>query len=360
MTKKINKIETSIIIRICTIILSVILTFILSSILITIAGASPAEAFAALFRGAFSNVNRMAEILVKATPFLLAGLAVSVAFKGGFWNIGVEGQIYMGAIAATVVGLKVQSESPFLLIPLVLGASFLAGGLWALIPGILKAKLGINEIILTMMMNYIAISFSIYLCHEPLRDPGGTLPQTGEISQGAWLPVIIDKTRLHGGLILALLCCFLLYLLFKKTVPGYKIRAAGENPKAAFYGGVNVTKTLLITVFISGGLAGFAGMGEICGIHHRLLDGISPGYGYTGIVVALLGRLHPGGILIASLLFAFLEIGAGSMQRAVGIPSSLVSVIEALIVIFILGSEILEKKSEFFMAYFKKTGDKEE
>ena len=355
MTDKTKKTEISIVIRIGTIILSVALTFILTGILIIIAGASPAEAFVALFKGAFSTVGRMAEILVKATPLLLAGLAVAVAFRGGFWNIGVEGQIYMGAIGAALVGLYIKSSSPFILIPLAFLASFIAGGLWALIPGIMKARMGINEIILTMMMNYIAIYFATYLYQNPMRDPNGTLPQTAEISKALWLPVLIKRTRLHGGLIIALLFCLLVYLLFKKTVSGYKIKSVGANKEAAFYGGINVTKTILITAFISGGIAGLAGMGEVCGLYHRLMEGISAGYGYTGIVVALLGRLHAGGVLMASMLFGFLEIGAGSMQRAVGIPSALVSVIEAVIVIFILGSEILERKPEYVMKFFRRS-----
>ncbi len=299
--------------------------------------------FITIFKGTWTGYERIAEIFVKAIPLILAGLGVSVAFRGGFWNIGAEGQIYAGAAAAAVTGILIQWNSPALLF-IVIVISFIAGAFWAFIPGLLKAVLNINEVILTMMMNYIAIYIASFVCHGPFRDTHGYLPQTQEISPGAMLPVIIEKTRLHGGIIIAVLCSIIIYFLFIKTVAGYNIRVAGSSPRAAFYGGINVSGTLLITACISGGLCGLAGMGEICGVHHRLLDGISPGYGYTAIIIALLGRLHPAGVVISAIAFASLEIGAGFMQRTTGIPSSLVSVIESMMVIFILGSEILEKK----------------
>ncbi|MEQ8187053.1 MAG: ABC transporter permease [Candidatus Eremiobacterota bacterium] len=336
-----KKIDITLFIPVFNIFLSIVLTFIFSSILITIAGASPVNVFIAIFKGAFTSYERMAEILVKAIPLILAGLGVSVAFRGGFWNIGAEGQIYTGAAAAAVTGILIQWDSSFLF---VIPISFIAGAFWAFIPGLLKAVLNINEVILTMMMNYIAIYIASYVCHGPFRDSYGYLPQTPEIYSGAVLPVIMDRTRLHSGIIIAILCSVIIYFLFSKTVTGYNIRVAGASARAAFYGGINVSATLLITACISGGLCGLAGMGEVCGVHHRLLDGISPGYGYTAIIIALLGRLHPAGVIISAIAFASLEIGAGFMQRNTGIPSSLVSIIEAMMVIFILGNEILEKK----------------
>lgn len=344
MIKRIFKnIDVTIFIRVFTLFLSICLTFILTSVLIIIADASPVTVFITMFKGTFSSYERIAEIFVKAVPLIIAGLGVSVAFRGGFWNIGAEGQIYMGAAAAAVTGILIQWDSPFLLL-FVITASFIAGAFWAFIPGLLKGALNINEVILTMMMNYIAIYIASYVCHGPFRDPHGYLPQTAEISSGAMLPVIMDRTRLHAGIIIAILCSIIIYFLFSKTVTGYNIRVAGANPRAAFYGGINVFVTLLLTACISGGLCGLAGMGEICGVHHRLLDGISPGYGYTAIIIALLGRLHSAGVVISAIVFASLEIGAGFMQRTTGIPSSLVNVIESMIVIFVLGSEILEKR----------------
>lgn len=322
-----------------------ILTFILSSILIIISGHNPFIIYITIFQGAFVDVRRISEILVKACPLLITALGVSIAFKGGFWNIGTEGQIYMGAIAAAGTGLLMKSSCPLLIIPVFM-ASFTAGGLWALIPGLLKVKLGINEIIITMMMNYIAIYMANYTCHTLLRDPSGYLPQTGEISKGAYLPVIIEKTRLHSGIIIAIIGCIIIYILLKYTTAGYKIKAAGANPEAAYYGGINIYRMILIAAFISGGMAGIAGMGEVCGIYHKLLDGISPGYGYSAIVIALLGKLHPAGIFIASIFFSSLEIGADYMQRTTGIPSSLADVIEAMLVIFILGSEFINVRRE--------------
>jgi simple sugar transport system permease protein len=338
-----KNIDVTIFIRLFTLFLSIFLTFILTSILIIMAGASPVTVFITMFNGSFSSYDRMAEIFVKAIPLIIAGLGVSVSFRGGFWNIGAEGQLYIGAAAAAVTGILIQWNSPFLLLFVITG-SFIAGSFWAFIPGLLKGALGINEVILTMMMNYIAIYIASYVCHGPFRDTHGYLPQTAEISSGAILPVIMERTRLHSGIIIAILCSIIIYFLFNRTVAGYNIRAAGASPRAAFYGGINVFVTLLLTACIGGGLCGLSGMVEICGVHHRLLDGISPGYGYTAIIIALLGRLHPAGVVFSAIVFASLEVGAGFMQRTTGIPSSLVSVIEAMIVIFILGSEILEKK----------------
>ncbi|MEQ8171481.1 MAG: ABC transporter permease [Candidatus Eremiobacterota bacterium] len=344
MSKRIFKqFDITVFIAIFNIFLSICFTFIFSSLLILVAGASPVTVFITIFKGTWTDYERVAEIFVKAIPLILGGLGVSVAFKGGFWNIGAEGQIYAGAAAAAVTGILIQWNSPALLLFIIV-ISFIAGAFWAFIPGLLKSVLNINEVILTMMMNYIAIYIASYVCHGPFRDTHGYLPQTQEISSGAILPVIMDKTRLHAGIIIAVICSLIIYFLFSKTVAGYNIRVSGANPRAAFYGGINVFFTILVTAGISGGLCGLAGMGEICGVHHRLLDGISPGYGYTAIIIALLGRLHPAGVVISAIAFASLEIGAGFMQRTTGIPSSLVTVIESMTVMFILGSEILEKK----------------
>ncbi len=341
--KNLKKFDIALFIKIFNIFLSICFTFIFSSLLILAAGASPVNVFITIFKGTWTAYDRIAEICVKAIPLILAGIGVSVAFRGGFWNIGAEGQLYAGATAAAVTGILIQWNSPALLL-IVIVISFISGAFWAFIPGLLKAVLNINEVILTMMMNYIAIYIASYVCHGPFRDTHGYLPQTQEISQGAMLPVIMERTRLHAGIIIALLCSLIIYFLFSRTVAGYNIRVSGASPRAAFYGGINVSATLLLTACVSGGMCGLAGMGDVCGIHHRLLDGISPGYGYTAIIIALLGRLHPAGVVISAIVFASLEIGAGFMQRTTGIPSSLVSVIESMMVIFILGSEILEKK----------------
>lgn len=325
--------------------LAVLMALAVGGILIVARGVNPLLAYCALLSGAFGSARNFSETMVKATPLLLVGLGVAMAFRCSVWNIGSEGQLQMGAVAATVMGLTLTGMPAVVLIPLIVVAGFLAGAFWGAIPGALKAKWEVNEVITTIMMNYVATFFVSYLLSGPMKDPtAGGVPLTPAIAAAARLPSLMPPTRLHGGIVIALLCAVLVYVLLWKTVLGYQIRAVGGNPRAASYAGISVTRNVVLVMILSGGLAGLAGMGEVVGLHYRLIEGFSPGYGFTGVVVALLGKLHPVGIVLASVLFGALMVGADAMARATGVPIALVSVIEGLVILFVLGSEILTRR----------------
>lgn len=324
--------------------IAILLALLLSAGLILAVGANPVVAFRALLIGAFGNANSLAETLLKATPLLLAGLGMCAAFTCRIWNIGAEGQLYMGALAATIVGVYVPFPSKIVAIPGLMLASFLAGGCWAAIPGWLKGRFGVSEIITTIMMNYIAIFLISYMVHAPLRDTKGYLPQSEPLGAAATLPVLFPKTRLHLGILLGIAGAVLLYFILTKTTLGYQIRVVGHNPLAGKYGGMNVGRVIVASMMLSGGFAGLAGMAEVAGVHHRLLEHISPGYGYTAIVVALLAYLHPLAVIFVSILFAGLIVGADAMQRMAGLPAALAYVVQGLIVLLVLGSEYFVKK----------------
>lgn len=316
-----------------------LIALLISSGLILAIGAQPTVAFHALIAGAFGSKNCWAETLLKAAPILLSALGMCAAFTCRIWNIGAEGQLYIGALAATVVGVYAPLSSAWLMIPALLLASFFGGGLWAAIPGWLKGRYGVSEIITTIMLNYIAIFLVSYAINAPLRDPAGYLPQSAPLSASAALPVLLAKTRLHVGFLFGVVGAFILYLIMTKTTLGYQMRVVGHNPSAAKYGGIYVDRIILAAMILSGGFCGIAGMGEIAGVHHRLLENISPGYGYTAIVVALLSYLHPIAAILISILFAGLMVGADAMQRAAGLPAALAYVVQGLIVLCVLSSE---------------------
>jgi len=315
-------------------------------ILILLIGADPILAYCSLFRGAFGGVQSFCEVLVKATPLIFTGLSITISFKAKYWNIGAEGQLVAGAIAATIVGLYL-GEKPFPL-PLIaeICAGVLAGGLWGLLPGVLRIKFRANEILTTIMMSFIALLLLSYLVHYPLRDPSAWLPVSPMLPESAILHVLVPKTRLHTGFVMALAAVILSYILLWYTALGFEIRAVGAGPEAARAKGISIGRIVLITSFISGSLAGLGGLCEISGIHYRLKEGISMGYGYTGILIALLGRLHPVGVVLVSILFSALVIGSESMQRFAGIPVWLTYVVQGLIVILAIAFESLVSRRE--------------
>jgi simple sugar transport system permease protein len=319
--------------------------------LIAGSGADPLVAYRAIWVGAFGDFYNILETLVKATPLLLAGLGVLAAFRCSVWNIGAEGQLRMGALAATALGIALAGSAlPSLVaIPLVLAAGFAAGGAWGALAGWLKVRWRVDEVIGTIMMNFIAALFVNYMITGPLREPtGGGVPLTREIAKAAELPRLFGSVligaRLHLGFVIALLAAAAVYFFLWHTVPGYQLRAVGANPKAAELGGINVTWNIVLSLLISGGLAGVAGVGEVAGLHHRLIEGFSPNYGATGIVVALLGKLHPAGAVIAAILFGALIIGVDAMTRAVKVPGSIVFVIQGVTVLFVLAGELLARR----------------
>lgn len=317
---------------------------ILSLLLIAMVGSDVSTAISGFIKGIFGSKYALAEVFVKATPLTLAGLGVAVGFKSGYNNIGAEGQLYMGAIAITAVAMLFPGLPAVLMIPLGILAGFITGGVWSLIPGVLKAKFNISEVIVTIMFNYIALSILGILVRTVLQDKTGSFPMSPILPDSAALPVIIKATRLHGGAIIAVICAVLVYILIWKTPVGYEMRAVGLNPRGSKVAGISIYKSIVLSSLISGGLAGIAGVSEIAGLHHKLLEGISPNYGYTAIIVALLGRNHPVGVILAAVGVSALEVGSKAMQRASGVPASISSIIMGAIVILILARNTIFKK----------------
>lgn len=315
--------------------LIVILAFAIGAVLILAIGANPIVAYRALTHAAFGSVNGFAETMMKACPLLIAGLGIAVAYRAKFWNIGAEGQIFAGGITSAIAGIYITGLPTFIHLPLTLLAGIAGGAVWGFIPGVLKAKLKVNEVITTLMLNHIVVLLAAYLVHAPMRDRASGINISPQLMKSAWLPIVISRTRFHSGILLAVAMAFVIYLLITRTVLGYQIRAVGENRRASLFAGIPVERTIILTMVISGALAGLAGAAEICGVHHRLVDEFSPGYGYLAIAVALLANLEPLGVIFSSILFAALLNGADAMQRTASVPITVIYVIEGLVIIFI-------------------------
>ncbi len=325
--------------------LAVPVAFIVGAIMMLALGANPIAGYGALISGAFGDVSGITQTLVKATPLLLVGLGVCIAFRGGVINIGGEGQIVVGALATTAVAVGFPDVPGFILLPLCLLVGTLAGALWGGIPGILKARLGVNEILSTVMMNAIAAQLSNYLLRGPLIDPaeierGTRIAQSALLPRSVWLPKLVPSTLLNSGAIIALVAAVLVYIFLWRTTLGYRIRAVGLNPNASRYAGIRVPFYQALSLVLGGAFAGLAGYIEVLGVQHRMLEGLSGGYGFTGIVAALFGGLHPLGAIPASILFGALLVGGDKMQRAVQVPSALIDTLLGLVVLLVVGSKI--------------------
>jgi ABC-type uncharacterized transport system permease subunit len=321
-----------------------IMALLIAVVLIILVGSDVSKAFAGFLRGIFGSTYSIAEVLVKATPLTLCGLGIAVGFRSGFTNLGAEGQLYMGAIAATSVALWRPQLPAAVMIPLILLAGFLMGGIWSVIPGFLKARLKISEVIVTIMFNYIAINIVGILVRTVLKDPSYPYPMSPELPEAAFLPSILQPTRLHAGVIIPVLCGIVVYLLVWKTSAGYQMRAVGLNPRASKCFGISVYRNIILSSVISGGLAGIAGAIEIAGLHHKLLEGLSPNYGYIAIIVSLLGNNHPAGVIVAALGIAALEVGSLAMQRSAGVPTSISFIIMGSIVVLILARKTIFRR----------------
>jgi len=309
--------------------------FIFSAILLVM-GFNPISSLGAILYGSFGTIFSAGETFVRVTPLLLSALAFLIAFKARFLNIGVEGQLYMGALTAYLVAAQMEGLPAVLSIPLITLASFMGGVAWLAIPLVLKIKLEINEIFPTVVMNFIAMFIISWLCTGPIKDPGALNPQTRVIPQMTWLPLIIPGTRLHVGIIFAFFLAFLMYLILYQTILGYQIRAVGLSSKAAKHGGINLSKSILSVGILSGGLAGLAGMVEVAGTQHLLIEGFSPGFGYQGIAIAALGGFHPIGVVLGSIFFSILLIGGETMQRGDGVPIDMIHILQAVLVLSVL------------------------
>ncbi len=333
--------------------LATLLALLIGAIMLLALDADPVQAYSALIDGAFGSPNALADTAVKATPLLFVGLGICIAFRGGVINIGGEGQLVAGAVAATAIAVYLPQWPGWAIICLSLAVGFLAGAIWGGIPGALKAYLNVNEILSTVMMNMIAVQGMNFLLRGPMMDPaqieaGSFIPQTARFPKATDLPRLVP-TRLHAGAGLAIILAILVYIFLWRTTIGYRIRAVGLNPNASRAAGIEVKQYIMLSLLLSGALAGLGGATQVLGLHHRMFtdgsaQGFTGGAGFNGIVAALFGKLHPLGTIPASILFGALLVGANHMQRAVQVPSDFITALNGLVVVFVVGSEIWSRR----------------
>ncbi len=317
---------------------------ILCSALIIWAGVPVLEAYALLFKGAFGSAFALKETFTRSIPLIFTGLAVAVAFRSKFYNIGAEGQLYAGALASVYFGTGLVSLPGYLMVPFLLLVGALAGGLLLLVPVLLKTRLKVDEVVTTLLLNFVVLLMVSYLIEGPLRDPMAMgWPQTASIVDEGVLPTLMSKGRLHAGLIVAILASVLIWAVMRFTVLGYEIKAVGFNAKGAEFSGVKINRTVILTALISGGLAGLAGVSEVAGLKGYLTLDLSPGFGYTGVAVAMLAQLHPLAVIPAALFLSAVYVGADSMSRAVNIPTYIADVLVGVSVLAILVSVMLTR-----------------
>lgn len=316
--------------------LSISVTLVTGIVLIYLAillgGGNPGAAATALVSGSLSGSYSQAETLIRACPLLLAGLGLAVAFRAGVWNIGAEGQIYMGALAVTALASQLGSLPALFAVPLAFFVAFISGGFWAFIAAFLRTRRGVQEVISTIMLNFLAIQIVSAAVHGPLREPTGQFPYSDTIGTSLILARLVPPTRFHTGVILAMVIALVVWVMLFRTLWGFKVRTVGNSPEAATHSGISIERTIWGAMFVSGGLSGLAGAIELMGVTHILFENFSPGYGYTAIAVALLGGLHPVGIVASGLLFGALQAGASAMQRDAGISEVIVLVVQGIII----------------------------
>jgi len=332
-------------IRMATSLFAVGLTLLVGAVFIVLAGSNPFTAYYWMYQGSLGGVSIMVETLVRSTPILLVSQGLAVAFTAKLWNIGAEGQLYMGGMLASIAAIMLQGLPGYSAIPVILLLAGLAGAFWALIPALLKAYYEINEVFTTLMLNYVALYIVSYLLLGPFRDPVSQFPETQTISKELWLPIMLQGTRLHAGVLLTVFIATpVVYFILKKTVFGMRLAILGANPEAARYSGINIVKEIVLGLVFSGFLAGVAGGVEVLGIQHKMRMEISPGYGYTGIAVALLGYLNPFGILLASLFMGGVMNGSTTMHRMARIPVGMAYLIQSLAILFIMVGYLIQER----------------
>lgn len=328
--------------------LAVPVALVIGAVMLLALKVNPLDAYGALIDGVVGSVFGLTQTLVLATPLLLVALGIVIAFRGGVLNIGAEGQITVGALAASAFALALPGLPAVIMVPACILVGAAAGAVWGGIPGFLKARLGVNEILSTIMMNSIAVQLNLYLLTGPMLDPaeiaaGTSIAQSALLPRSAWLPRLVPQTLLSAGAILAVILAVLVYIFMWRTTIGYRIRAVGLNLEASRYAGINVRVYQLLALTLGGAFAGIAGAVQVMGVQHRMLEGLSGGYGFSGIVVALFGSLNPLGSIPASILFGGLLVGANQMQRTMQVPSAIINVILGMIVIFVVSSTIFAK-----------------
>ncbi|MEO1592851.1 MAG: ABC transporter permease [Cyanobacteria bacterium J06632_22] len=315
--------------------LAVIAALLVGALLMLLAGANPLAAYGALFQQALTTYFGFADTLTKATPLLLVSLGVLVALRAGQFNLGGEGQIYMGGLGSLLVGLALPGWPLVLHLPLALLGGFALGGLWGAIAGYLKTARGLNEVLTTLLLNYVAQNLISYLVNGPLKAADAPSPFSELVPLSAQLPVFLPKTQAHLGIFLALGLAVLLTVAFAMTPWGYRIDAVGQNPIAARYAGISVNRTLIGVMMLSGGLAGLAGSCEVLGLKRRLFENFSPGYGFDAVAIALLSRGNPAVVIVIAFFFGVLRSGANVMQRSAAVPVAVIYAIQGLMVLFV-------------------------
>ncbi len=324
--------------------IAAIVAMLVCALLIVWTGASPVKAYGLLISGALGSTFAISETLTRATPLILTGLAAALAFRAKLWNIGAEGQLYLGACMATWLGTGMIDLPAVFMVPFLFLAGALAGGFLLLGPTLLKTKMGVDEVVTTLLLNFIILLLVNWLVFGPWKDPMAMgWPQAAPVVDTAALGQIIPKTRLHWGFVIALLCAIASWVLMRFTRWGYEIRAVGLNHQASRFAGIQVDRVVVRTALISGGLAGFAGVAELCGLRGYLTLDLSPGFGYAGIVVAMLAALHPLGVVLSALFIAVVSIGADSMSRTLNISNYISEVATAISLLAVLASMFFTK-----------------
>lgn len=314
------------------------LALLVGSVLFLAAGADPIAAYRTLFGEAFFDYYGFGTTLVKFSPIVLAGLAVAIPLRAGLFNVGAEGQIYLGALFASMAALYLPEMPSIIHIAICIVAGTIGGALWALIPAYLKAYRGINEVIVTLLLNYVGINIVSYAAGGPMMEEGAPYPYSPEIASYLWLPWIMQPTDAHAGVIFGFVLAVMLYFVMNYTSPGFAMNTVGKNPSAARYAGIHVRRQIMLAMMIGGGLAGLAGTFEVLGVKYRLFHLFSAGYGFDGIVVAFMAAANPILVPVAALFMAGLKAGAQLMQRATGVESTVVDAIQGLVVIFVAAS----------------------
>jgi simple sugar transport system permease protein len=325
----------------CSPLLAAVLTVVTGFVLFFALGKDPLAAFYAFFISPISSLNGLAELLLKASPLMLCAIGLAVGFRANVWNIGAEGQLTAGAIAAGGVALYFNGSDSAFVLPTMVVAGALGGMAWAAIPALLRTRFNTNEILVSLMLVYVAGLLLSFLVHGPWRDPQGfNFPQSKEFSPSALFPILIEGTRLNFNFLIALLAIFAGWVFMNRSFAGYKMRVGGLADAAAKYAGFSASRTVWIGMLVGGATAGLAGVGEVAGPIGQLLPSVSPGYGFAAIIVAFVGRLHPLGILLASILMSLLYLGGESAQMALNLPSAITGLFQGILLFFLLGSDV--------------------
>ncbi len=328
-------------------VIAVLAAFLIGAIILLATGRSPLQAYGAMIVGAFGDIYGIGQTLTQATPILFTALAFLLAFKCGLFNLGAEGQLIIGGFFAAVVGISFSGLPIFVHLPLALLAGAFGGALWGFIPAVLKAKLGAHEVITTMMSSYVALYLTSYFVNYPLKAPGW-VSQTVPIATSAELSRLLPVTQLSAAFLISIAAAVATVYFLDRTTIGYEIRAIGLNSVAAQSAGINTKKGLVLALVISGAIAGLGGAGEILGVHRRFIDGFSPGYGWDGLAVALIGGLNPIGSIVAAIFFGAIRSGGIQMNVSIGVPLDLITVLQGLVVLFVAAPKII--------GYIKKKG----